>query len=299
MLHLKKAYSPAGISGFFAPYINPTIRETGSIGGGVTIKEGITVEVYDSPDEEVHVYINGKKMENSLAEYVTLKLMNEADISTGLTIRQTIKPPIGYGYGTSAASAIATGLAVARYLNINKTLYDIGRIAHETEIIFRTGLGTVQGILNPGIVLIRRHGEPGEAFVDNIIYDEEIYVITGWYRPIDTKQVLEGGANLEYLKYLGEKTMEKILKDPTPQNLMLRCWEYAQKAGFLTPTLENIIKTIWNIDGVIGVTQNMIGEAFFALAYKEALEETRNVLEEAEENLIITKITDEKPSLIH
>ncbi len=293
-----KAYSPAGISGFFAPYIASSIRETGSIGGGVTVEDGVVVEVLDSEDENVHVYINGEKTEDSLAEYVTLKLMSEAHVSTGLTIRQTIKPPIGYGYGTSAASALATGIAVARYLNINKTLYEIGRIAHETEVVFRTGLGTVQGLLNPGIVLIRRPGEPGIAFVDNIMYDEDIYVITAWYSPIDTKAVIEGGVNLEYIKYLGEKTMEKVLRDPTPHNLMHRCWEYAQKAGFLTPTLEKIIQTIWNIDGVIGVTQNMIGEAFFALAYKEALDETRNVLEEMKKNIMITKITDRKPGLI-
>ncbi len=293
-----KAYSPAGISGFFAPYIASTIQETGSIGGGVTVEEGVTVEVHDSQDEKIHVYINDRKIENSLAEYVTLKIMSEAHISTGLTIRQTIKPPIGYGYGTSAASALATGIAISRYLNINKTLYEIGRIAHETEVVFRTGLGTVQGLLCPGIVLIRQPGEPGIAFVDNIMYDEDIYVITAWYSPIDTRKVINGGVNLEYIKYLGERTMDRILRDPTPHNLMLRSWEYAQKAGFLTPTLERIIKTMWNIDGIIGVTQNMIGEAFFALAYKEAIDEARNILEEIKNNIMITKITDKKPGLI-
>ncbi len=287
-----KVFSPSGISGFFAPYLTSDISETGSIGGGVTIDKGVIVSVDDADDERVHVYINGSEIKNSIAEYMALKLMNEASVSTGLTIKQEITPPIGYGYGTSAASALATGLAVARYLNINKTLYDIGKLAHETEVVFRTGLGTVQGLLNPGIVLVRKPGEPGRAFVDNILYDEDLFVVTSWYSPIKTSEVLGKKANLEYIKYLGENTLERILKDPTPRNMMLKCWEFAQKAGFLTPKIENIVNILWTINGVIGATQNMIGEAFFALVYKEGIEEVKNVLEE--ENIIISKVTDKK-----
>ena len=289
-----KVFSPSGISGFFAPYLTSDIRSTGSIGGGVTIDKGVTVSIEDSVDENIHVYINRSEIKNSIAEYMALKLMNEAGVSTGLTIKQDIAPPIGYGYGTSAASALAAGLAVARYLNINKTLYDIGRLAHETEVVFRTGLGTVQGLLNPGIVLVRKPGEPGKAFVDNILYDEDIFVITSWYNPIKTSEVIGKKINLEYIKYLGEKTLEKILKDPSPRNMMIKCWEFAQKAGFLTSKIENVVNILWNVDGVIGATQNMIGEAFFTLVYKEGIEEVKNILGE-EERIIISKVTDKKP----
>lgn len=289
-----KVFSPSGLSGFFAPYITSDISETGSIGGGVTIDKGVIVTVEDSIDGNIYTYINKLEIKNSIAEYMALKLMNEANVTTGLIIKQEITPPIGYGYGTSAASALATGLAVARYLNINKTLYDIGKLAHETEVIFRTGLGTVQGLLNPGIVLVREPGEPGRAFVDNILYDEDIFVVTSWYTPIKTSEVIGKKLNLEYITYLGKKTLEKILRDPSPHNMMIKCWEFAQKAGFLTPRIENIINTLWAIDGVIGVTQNMIGEAFFALTYREGIEEIKTILEK-EKNIIVSKVTDKKP----
>lgn len=291
-----KVFSPSGISGFFAPYLTSSIEKTGSIGGGVTIERGVTLSVTDSSDGEIHVFINNVEIKNSIAEYIALKLMNEGDVFSGLTIKQAIEPPIGYGYGTSAASAVASGLAVSRYLNINKTLYDIGRLAHEAEVVFRTGLGTVQGLLNPGIVLVRKPGEPEIAFVDNILYDEDIYVVTNWYNPIYTSDVIKMEMNLNYIRYLGEKIMEKILRNPSPRNMMMRCWEFAQKAGFLTSKIENMINILWSIDGVIGATQNMIGEAFFALIYKEAVDDVKNILEN--ENPMITRITDKKPHFI-
>lgn len=291
---MTSVFSPSGLSGFFAPYITSDISKTGSIGGGVTIDKGVTVTVEDSMDEDIHTYINNMEIKNSIAEYMALKLMNEANVTTGLIIKQEITPPIGYGYGTSAASALATGLAVARYLNINKTLYGIGRLAHEAEVLFRTGLGTVQGLLNPGIVLVREPGEPGRAFVDNILYDEDIFVVTVWYSSIKTSEIIDKKMNLEYIRYLGKKTLEKILKDPSPRNMMIKCWEFAQKIGFLTPRIKNIVNVLWAVDGVIGATQNMLGEAFFTLTYKEGIEEIKTILD-VKENIIVSKVTDEKP----
>jgi len=66
----------------------------------------------------------------------------------------------------------------------------------------------------------------------------------------------------------GKKTLEAILAEPSVENFMACCLEFAEKAGFMTPRVRQLVKLAEKA-GAVGAAQNMVGEAVHALARKE------------------------------
>lgn len=277
----------AGLSGFFAPYIDADPRRTGAIGGGLGIADAISADVAvrlgGSNDVIISNKINGSEVDSCLARYIVKKMFELAGVRGGeIYIEQRISVPIGGGYGTSGGSAVAIAFATAKALriDIDREFNTVAEIAHEADIICKSGLGTVVGVINQceGIVLVSKPGGPGVAEVSCIGMDHNLVALTAFYNPISKNSILANVKDLERIKILGLETLRRIEFDPTPENFMANCRRFALETGFVTKRIEQIIDLLIRIEGILGVSMNMIGEAIFAILDRNSLSKALEVV---------------------
>ncbi len=273
-----KAFAPGGISSFFqicdtTPDGQPVIpqEKIGAVGGGFVIKKGVHthVEVADSNTTTIQIYINGKPApEARTTQTVTQALLNKVKTTHKVTIKHRIEIPIGAGFGTSAGGALSTALALANSLGLKLTYNQLGRIAHIAEIQCKTGLGTVGPIMLGGCILTVVPGGPGIGVIDRIPLSEEYAVVAGTFGPTPTKQILSSPQKRDEVNRWGQRTLELIQAEPTIENFLQRCLEFAEKTGFMTQKTRRLVRLAEHA-GAVGVAQNMVGEAVHAVACEE------------------------------
>jgi pantoate kinase len=198
-------------------------------------------------------------------------LLDKASRKHDVTIRHVVEIPIGAGFGSSAGGALGTGLALSRALGLNLTFNQIGRIAHVAEIRCRTGLGTVGPLTIGGCVVTVEPGAPGIAAIDRIPISADYVIVAGVLGSIPTKEVLSLPEKRQAVNAWGRKTLKNILAEPSLENFMACCLDFAEKTGFLTDSLRKLAK-IAKEAGAIGAAQNMVGEAIHALVTSENAE---------------------------
>ena len=296
-----KAFSPAGISSFFEicdtrkdgkPVSEPTL--IGARGGGFVIEKGVLTQVQLSEAKQnvTRVFINGKLApEAETTRTVVRSLGEKVGRSYAITIRHKVETPIGAGFGSSAAGALGTALALSKALKLHLTYNELGKIAHTAEIKCRTGLGTVGPIMLGGCALTVEPGAPGIATIDRIPTSTNHVIVAAIYGPIPTKTVLFSPQKRLAVNKWGGIALENILADPSLENFLACCLDFAEKTGFMTNRLRKLVRLAKEA-GAIGAAQNMVGEAVHALT---TLENADNVVQAfkqvlPEEKVLVAKI---------
>jgi len=277
-----KAFSPAGISSFFEicdttlngkPILD--LERIGARGGGFGLQKGVMTEVYVSKAENdsIHVFINEKDApEAETTKTVARMLLEKVSSKTyNVVVKHKVEIPIGAGFGSSAAGALGTALALSRALGLNLTYNQIGRIAHAAEIKCKTGLGTVGPLMLGGCIITIEPGAPGIALIDRIPISTDYVIVAGVFGSILTKDVLSSPERRLAVNKWGRKTLEKILSEPSLENFLACCRNFAEKTGFMTERVRTLIRVAEKA-GAIGAAQNMVGEAAHALTTSENAE---------------------------
>ena len=278
---IASAFSPGGISSFFE--ICDTGRDgkplselelVGARGGGFVIDKGVhtQVEVQEAKKTAVEVFINGKLApEAETSRTVAESLIAKTDEKHKVTINHTVEVPIGAGFGSSAGGALGTSLALSKALGFKLTYNQLGRIAHVAEIKCKTGLGTVGPIMLGGCILTVEPGGPGIGIIDRIPLSRGYSVVTGVFGPTPTKQILASPEKRREVNRWGRKTLESILDEPSVENFLACCLEFAEKTGFMTARVKQMVHLAIQA-GAIGAAQNMVGEAVHAVTFDENAE---------------------------
>jgi pantoate kinase len=275
---IAKAFSPAGISSFFEICDRtsdgkpiPDLEHVGSRGGGFGVQKGVLTKVSISEAKKSHVsvFINGKFAPEAEATITVAQiLLNKADKPFDFTISHKIDVPIGAGFGTSAGGAITTGLALSEVLDLHLTFNQIGRIAHVAEVQCKTGLGTVGPLMLGGCAITVEPGAPGISIIDRIPLTDKYVIVAGVFGATPTKQVLSSAEKRREVNRYGRRTLEAILAEPSVENFMACCLDFAEKAGFMTVRVRRLVELAEKA-GAVGVAQNMVGEAVHALVLEE------------------------------
>jgi pantoate kinase len=276
-----RAFSPGGISSFFQicdttadgkPIIQT--ERIGATGGGFVIQKGVRthVEVYDSENTTIRVFINGKLApEAETTRAVAETLLNKTKTTHKVVIKHEIEIPIGAGFGTSAGGALGTALALSEAIGLKLTYNQLGRIAHIAEIKCKTGLGTVGPIMLGGCILTVQPGGPGIGVIDRIPITNDYSIVAGTFGPTATKQVLSSPEKRREINLWGKKTLDLICEHPSLENFLQRSLEFAEKAGFMTDQTRKLVRLAERA-GAVGVAQNMVGEAVHAVTREEDAE---------------------------
>jgi len=296
-----KAFAPAGISSFFEicdrtddgkPIAD--LERVGSRGGGFGIQKGVLTEVSVSEAKKsgIRVFINGNLApEAETTKTVAQILLNKADKSFDVVVNHKIDVPVGAGFGTSAGGALTTGLALSEALGLHLTFNQIGRIAHVAEVRCKTGLGTVGPLMLGGCAITVEPGAPGISVIDRIPLSDDYVIVAGVFGATPTKQVLNSAEKRQQVNRYGRRTLEAILAEPSIENFMACCLDFADKAGFMTARVRRLVELAEKA-GAVGVAQNMVGEVVHALVLEENVGEIAEAFKQVlpNEKILAAKI---------
>jgi len=299
-----RAFSPAGISSFFeicdqTPDGRPLedLERVGARGGGFGLKKGVLTEVTvaKAKKKKVTIFINGKLAEEAHTTRTVVDFLQEkVEQPCNIVVKHRVGVPIGAGFGASAGGALTTGLALCRALNLNLTHLEIGRIAHVAEVQCQTGLGTVSGILfGGGCVVVLEPGAPNHGSVDVIPMPPQYHIIAGVFEPRLTSQFLKSTKKRAIINKMGQTTLKRILAEPSLENFVHSCRDFAQKTGLATNRVINLMDAAERA-GAVGAAQNMLGEAVHALVERDKV---KSVLAAFERVLPPSKIVVAEVSL--
>jgi len=234
------------------------------------MRKGVTTEATVAPSKKnrIVVFINGKKtLEAKTTETVVKRLLEKTENKHDVTIRHDVDVPVGAGFGSSAAGALTATMSLAQALDLNLTFNDLGKIAHVAEVQCKTGLGTVGPLMLGGCILTIEPGAPGIASIDRLLIPSGYVIVAGVFGSTPTKNVLFS-VDKRIINKWGKVTLKKILSEPSLENFLTYCLEFADKTGFMTSRLRSLVKL--GIDaGAVGVAQNMVGEAVHAVVTPE------------------------------
>jgi len=267
------AYSPAGISSFFRIH-GSMENPTGATGGGFTITRGVRTEVAvkASPMRRITVSFNNvpapaRDAETSLRVVENL-LGRASNTLMEVSVNHLIDPPMGAGFGTSAASALSLALALSEALGLSLTLREAAEIAHTAEVESRTGLGTVAALTVGGCVVTFKPGPPGECRILRIPLHPDLRIVAAYFESKPTNLILKERSLERRVNRWGDEALQRILSDPKVETLLSASRDFAVKTGFATRRVINALDAA-EAAGALGGAQNMLGEAVHVLAYRE------------------------------
>jgi pantoate kinase len=298
-----KAFAPAAISSFFEIYDKTSdgkpifdLEKLGARGGGFGLQRGVltTVNLEKAQNNKIKVFFNSKlSLEAKTTLRVAENLLKKTTATYEVTIEHIIEVPIGTGFGTSAGGALTTGLALKHALELPLTHNQIGKIAHVAEIECQTGLGTVSALtLGGGCILVVDPGAPGICQIDRIPITPDYVVVAGFFKSNIPKHVIfSSPRKKEEINRYGSKTLEAIMAEPSLENFLKCCWDFAQKAGFATKRVHELVK-VAKLAGAIGSAQNMVGEAVHSLVHEENARSVEEAFKRVlpSDNVIVSKV---------
>jgi pantoate kinase len=305
-----KAFAPGAISSIFEIFnTNPDgtaitdLQYMGARGGGFGLKLGVHTKVIleDASENSVQVTINNQSAtEAKVTKNVTQTLLNKVAKKYAVSVEHQIDVPISMGFGTSAGGALTTGLALREALNLPLTYNQVGEIAHLAEIYLQTGLGTVSSLTDGGgLILVTEPGSPGVCKIDRIPINPDYVIVAGFYNKKISKTLLSSAEHKLAINRCGKQAMTKILEDPCLETFLLNCWTFAQKAGFASNRVRELVDLAVRA-GAIGATQNMIGEAVHAVVLKENVSSVVEAFKQVlpEKQVLVCKIDFQGARLI-
>jgi len=243
-------FAPASITCFFTPEFGESCAETGSYGVGITLDRGVKAKSADK------LLVNGEEINFPTVEYV-LKALD----GRGVEIETDF--PLGCGFGMSGASALATAFAVAEERRLNSPFYRLADLAHEAEVVNRTGLGDVVCQIHGGVVARLRPGCPSTAKIDKFLWRLKMDILV--MGELDTEEIL---SSFDFS--IGKSCLKEFLRNPTVNNLFIQSKRFAIETG-LIEDVRDIIEAVEAEGGMASMV--MLGNAVFAVNGYNVLKE--------------------------
>ena len=294
---LVRAFVPAHITAFFVPVFHDDPLKAGSLGAGINLDKGTNVFASietGTLERHIHVAFNGEpvKREEAVISYSVAEKIVPKDFMGEVEIWQYFDFPSGYGFGNSAGGALGTALALS--YAFGGTWLKAAQIAHEAEVVNKGGLGDVVAQLAGGMEVRIKAGGPGCGVVDNLFFEDYKVLVVPLGR-LSTKEILDGEV-VKVIEVEGRKSLEKLLKDPTPERLMALARAFAERTGLLTGEL---LELAGELDRVLKSPSSMImlGKGLFALVREKELESAKALLADLNVPYDVAEIHEGKPKV--
>lgn len=246
----QEAFVPGHVTVFFQPRWGDTPAETGSIGCGVTLSDGVTVTVTEDTDSAV--VMNGQVIEMEPVRYVleSFSTTVSVDIETSL--------PIGSGFGVSGAAALGTALAVNAVSGDRRTENELVTIAHSAEVKAETGLGDVVAQARGGIPIRVAAGAPEFGEIDGIPGMHRIEYLS--FGEVATTDVIRES---DRFVSAGTEALSRLTAAPSVEKLFEIGRGFAEETGLLPDSVAPIVDDVVGAGGE--ATMAMLGETVIAL----------------------------------
>jgi pantoate kinase len=245
------ARSPGHISGYFRRVPGITPGETGSCGAGIVIEEGVTARVVASPVPAVKVVSPFPLPRGSripLIETAMERLGVSAEVTTGSIL------PAGAGFGLSAAALLASISALSALFGLRLSDRAIASLAHEIEIMHRTGLGDVAACQGGGVECRRGPGV-GAGILRIPARGQVILAVS--FGPIPTPAILGDPVRMERI--------DRAFPGRCPRDIgdfFRLSRSFAEKSGLVTPRVGEVLAACDRAG--VPASMTMLGEGVFA-----------------------------------
>ena len=254
MVERALAWSPGHISGYFRRCTDRGSAATGSIGGGIVIAVGVTVEAIPADEASVRILVRAPdggaavKDGSPPVEYLMVRLAAPAALTTRCTL------PIGAGFGLSAAALLASGAALSALHGLELTRNEIAAAAHEAEVRFRTGLGDAAAAQGGGVVVRRGPGVGAEIL--RFPSNEPVYAVS--FGPIPTPGVLDSDDAMARVRAAFPAEEPQTLAE-----LLQASRSFADASGLVTERVGAALAAC--DDAGVPASMTMLGDGVFAI----------------------------------
>jgi pantoate kinase len=249
------AFCPGHISGYFRRVDGHDPATTGSIGAGIVISEGVTATVKRTGRPSVIVRIrspDGTVRELSRESPPLTYALDQLGITAA--VETACRLPISAGFGLSAAALLSTLTAANHLLDLGRDADTIAELAHETEVLFRTGLGDVSACQGGGRVVRTGPGIHG-TILRSFDLDAPICAVS--FGPIHTPEVLGSPAQMTRV---AEAFPNR--RPETVAEFFACCREFSAASGLETAAVQRVFAEC-DRQG-IAAAMTMLGDGVFA-----------------------------------
>ncbi len=253
------AFASSHITGVFEPVLTSRDpRGRGSVGAGIVLDVGVRAFARFRPGRRGELRLTsdvGRRLE--ISEDAAARLLGPRP--GRLEIHLTHGLPIGQGFGSSAAGALATALAVARLLGRERR--EAISIAHLADLFGRGGLGGVAAILGGGLEVRRRAGIPPYGEVSH--YPVSAAILLGTIGgPLPSPGVLGSRRALARIRLAAEE-LEGFGAHPTIEEFLDRSEAFTDRVRLASPRLRTTLQSLRRRGA--WAAQAMFGRSFFAI----------------------------------
>jgi pantoate kinase len=252
-----QAFVPSHITGFFAAHRKDDPRLAGSVGCGLCLSLGAITTIESAPEiQDTEIFLNGTLSEAPVSRFVVEKLAKKP-----VRVKTDLQLPFGAGFGASGAGALGAAHALNSFFDLGLTADGAAAVAHEAEVMNRTGLGDVIAQNAGGLVVRLQPGAPGTGRIDHIPVPQLpiSYVVRG---PISTKQVLSDKKVMAAVNAAGEAALKELLKKPTFKNFLQQSRRFTVLSGLASDWALQAIEAVEAAGGMASMI--MLGDAVFA-----------------------------------
>ena len=289
------AFCPAHITGFFKAEMDNVEHmpeQLGSMGAGFSIKMGVTTTVKVSERQNksnFNITVTGYSSEKTdVSQFVLNEFLKFGRFENlFFDINHEISIPVGYGLGSSSAVALSLAYALNQALDTKLDNSDVGKIAHNAEVICKTGLGDVLASYHGGFEIRTKAGAPGIGIVENID-TEDISIVMICFAPISTNKFLK--ERISQINGLGGKMVKRLQESKDYNHFQDMSLEFAKYVNIMTPRMEKVIQKLNSNQIKCGVA--LFGETIFSIIPKYQEEEVLNLLNDFKEGIIIKSELD-------
>jgi len=246
------ARSPGHISGYFRRIPGATPRDTGSAGAGIVIEEGVTARAVPSPSPAVRILSPGPRPVRGGPPLIE-SAMERLGVSAEVTAESPL--PAGAGFGLSAAALLASISALSTAFDLRLSDLEVASLAHEIEVVHRTGLGDVAACQGGGIEC--RKGPGVLAEIERIPCPGGIVHAVS-FSPVPTPQVLADPERMARIDQAFPGRCPRGIGD-----LFSLSRSFAERSGLVTPRVREVLDACDRAG--VSSSMTMLGEGVFAL----------------------------------
>jgi pantoate kinase len=280
---------PHRISGFFEivdeihgkPFKYPV--KIGSRGAGFNLNAfGITKIKLLSTNADDKIFINDTEL-NEKAEtthFIVNYIKKFINRPINVEIHHKFDFPVGCGYGASGVGALGTIFGLSKLLKIRLSEQEKIKIAHISEVINRTGLGTVCGQITGGLCILKEPGFPCSS--EKISIPKNLIVVCGTFGIIHTKSILNDPIISGAIKKEGKIALEKLIQNPNINNFIESSMQFVKNTKityFLKLDFINELMDELNKLKIMGASMNQLGRSVYAICDKDSLKPVLEVFE--------------------
>jgi pantoate kinase len=286
-------FSPCNITGFFRIYSDFSDPiQAGSTGASVAISKGVTTRVTAKRARRstFSINFNGQPLtKNSVSAHVVRKCIELEGNSWSIEVDHRSQLPIGCGYGTSGAGALSLSLALNESLGLSLSRVEAAQIAHISEVVSKTGLGTVTSVFSGGFVLRTAPGAPGVGKTTKISVPRTLRLVTATFGPISTRRVLGNDPLKDRVNRCGKELVERFDTDHLQTSFMELSRKFSECLSLMSQRLKWLVGRLDSAGFKSSMV--MLGESLFCMSTQEEAGEISTIVRSAGIVPIVTAIS--------